>query len=315
MAVIKLPSLPQTCSWEEALEEFTLVKQAEGRAPRTLYDYRTHVTAFFSRYAEAWPDYHQLKKKVREHFADLSSFTPVYFNLRRQYLKSFFSWCVNEGYLVANPIDGIPSRKDRGKPRSLGEEDVKKLLSAIDTSTYAGLRDYALMLFSLDTGIRPSEALQLLPEYFSLSRLEVFVPASIAKTRQARTAVYSPQTAKAIRKLLSVRPEEWEADVPVFASQDGQRMLVTSWTKRLKKYGRQGGVNVSAYQLRHTSAILQLRNGATAFHVQKQLGHADMQMTKRYVHLVEADLHREHSFCSPVANLFPERKRVKRKVK
>ena len=126
--------------------------------------------------------------------------------------------------------------------------------------------------------------------------------------------VISTQTAKAIKKLLLARPEEWKETVPVFANQDGQEMLVTSWTHRLKKYGQKGGVNISAYRLRHTSAILALRNGASAFHVQRQLGHADLTMTKRYVHLVEADLHREHATCSPVANLFPERKRAPRKI-
>ena len=314
MPVVKLSRLSLTLPWDEALQEFILTKQAEGKAPRTLKDYHTHVTAFFTQHAEAWSDYHRLKKAVREHFAGLADKSKATYNLRRQNLKAFFSWCVSEGYLVGNPLDGIPKRKDNGKPRSLDEEAVKTVLSLVDTSTYTGLRDYALILLQLDTGIRPGEALKLLPEHFNLSHLEVYIPASIAKTRTARTVVISTQTAKAIKKLLLARPEEWKETVPVFANQDGQEMLVTSWTHRLKKYGQKGGVNISAYRLRHTSAILQLRNGASAFHVQRQLGHADLTMTKRYVHLVEADLHREHATCSPVANLFPERKRAPRKI-
>ena len=313
----KIRKLPATCpfSSNEAVQEFLLLKQAEGKAERTIKDYAYYLDQFFAMYPEAWPDYHKLKQAVRKYFSKYADKSPTTYNIRRAYLKAFFSWCVNEGYLAANPVAGIPKRKDEGKPRSLDEEAIKALLEAIDTSTYTGLRDYALVLLQLDTGIRPNEALQLIPEHFNLQRLEVFIPATIAKTRQGRTVVFSPQTGKAIRKLLAVRPEGWEDTVPVFASQDGQKMLVTSWTNRLKKYAKKAGIKVSAYQLRHTSAIMQLRNGATAFHVQRQLGHADLTMTKRYIHLMDEDLHREHSICSPVANLLPERKRAKRKIK
>lgn len=315
MRTVKLPVKHQLPSWQETVEEFILAKKSEGIADSTIKDYRRFLGYFYQTHPKPWPDYHELKKAIREHFARLAQFAPATYNLNRAYLKAFFNWCVAEGYLNANPMDGIPKRKDNGKPRSLDEEAVKTVLSLVDTSTYTGLRDYALILLQLDTGIRPGEALKLLPKHFNLSHLEVYIPASIAKTRQARTVVISTQTAKAIKKLLLARPEEWGPNVPVFANQDGQQMLVTSWTHRLKKYGQKAGVNVSAYQLRHTSAIMSLRNGASAFHVQKQLGHADLTMTKRYVHLVEADLHREHSSCSPVSNLFPERKRAKRNIK
>lgn len=140
------------------------------------------------------------------------------------------------------------------------------------------------------------------------------IPAINAKTRQARVVVISPQTATAIKKLLAVRPPEWDKSIPVFASQDGLPMNVSSWTHRMEWYSEKLGVKVTPYSLRHTSALLSLRNGASAFFVQKQLGHATLTMTKRYVHLVEADLHREHLTCSPVAKLFPERQRAPRKV-
>ena len=301
-------------NWLEAVEEFLLVKRAQGRAERTINDYFYHLNKFFADFPDAWPDYHALKAAVNKHFAGLTQMSNSSYNLRREYLGAFFRWSVSEGYLVGNPLEGIPKRKDEGRPRSLDERAVKALLAGIDTSRYSGLRDYALILFQLDCGIRPGEALKLLPEHFDLRSLEVFIPGSISKTKQARTVVISAQTAKVIKKLLQVRPEEWGPDVPVFASQDGREMPVSTWSHRVNKLAQEVGIKATPYSLRHTSAIMQLRNGASAFHVQKQLGHSDLQMTKRYVHLVKADLHREHGLCSPVANLLGERKRVKRKL-
>lgn len=298
-------------TWNTALEEFLLWKQAEGKAPRTLRDYENHVTAFFKKeQAEAWMDYHRLRVAVRKHFAALNGKSATTYNLRREYLKAFCGWCVTEGYLPANPLDGIPKKKNEGRPRSIPGEVLRKLLSLPDKNTYTGIRDTALILLQVDSGIRPGEALRLTPPCFNLKILEVNVPAGVAKTREGRTMVISPQTAKAIQKLLAVRPSDWTGEVPVFASQDGRVMRETSWAHRLRAWSKRLETKVTPYSLRHTAAIESLRNGGNVFYVQRQLGHSSLVMTKRYLHLVEADLHREHSKASPVGNLFPSRSRA-----
>jgi integrase len=218
--VLKLTvSAPLT--WEEVLEEFLLQKQAEGKAERTIRDYRNHVKAFFSNQPEAWGDYHGLKLAVRKHFSSLTCKSATTYNLRREYLKAFFSWCVKEGYLPGSPVDGLPKRKNEGRPRSIPKDVLKRLLSLPDKNTYTGIRDTALILLQADSGLRPGEALRLTPSCFNLKMLEVEVPSYAAKTRESRTVVISPQTAKAIQKLLLVRPPDWTEEVPVFASQDG----------------------------------------------------------------------------------------------
>ncbi|MGB9868187.1 MAG: tyrosine-type recombinase/integrase [Bacillota bacterium] len=314
MAVLKISPKQLAPGFEEAVQEFLLSKRAEGRAERTLKDYSRWLGEFFARAGEAWPDYHRLKQAVREFFAELGTKAPATYNMARAYLKAFFAWAVGEGYIAGDPLQGLPKRRDEGRPRSVDAETVKRLLQLPDRGTFAGLRDYALLLLQLDCGIRPGEALRLTPSCFNLRGLEVTVPANIAKTRQARVVVISPETAKAIRKLLAVRPQEWGEDVPVFCSQDGRPMLETSWAHRLRKYSKKLGVSVPPYSLRHTAAIMTLRNGGSAFFVQRQMGHKSLVMTRRYVHLVEADLHREHEQCSPVKSLVPKKARAKRKL-
>ncbi|MEW6572567.1 MAG: tyrosine-type recombinase/integrase [Bacillota bacterium] len=307
--VLKLTvSVPST--WETVLEEFLLWKQAEGKAPRTLKDYQNHITAFFRDNPEAWRDHNSLKLAARKHFASLTGKSATTYNLRREYLKAFFGWCLTEGYLPANPVEGLPKRKNEGRPRSIPEDVLRKFISLPDKSTYTGIRDTALILLQVDSGLRPGEALLLTPSCFNLKMLEVEVPSYAAKTREGRTVVISPQTAKAVQRLLSVRPPDWTEDVPVFASQDGTPLSINSWGHRMAQYSKRLRVKVTPYSLRHTAAIESLRNGGNVFYVQRQLGHASLVMTKRYVHLVEGDLHREHSKASPVGNLFPSRSRA-----
>ena len=82
------------------------------------------------------------------------------------------------------------------------------------------MRDYALILFALDTGIRPGEALKPLPENFNLEGREVIILPGVAKTKVQRTLPLSPLTCLWIKKLLSVRPNSWGESVPVFCSHD-----------------------------------------------------------------------------------------------
>lgn len=58
---------------------------------------------------------------------------------------------------------------------------VQELLSVPDQSTFVGMRDYTLILLTLDTGIRPSEALGLLPDNLNLMTGSIYIPAAKAK--------------------------------------------------------------------------------------------------------------------------------------
>jgi integrase len=312
MQLIKFTPVQTPGRWEDALGEYLLLKQADGAAERTLYDYRRFVGRFFKAFPDAWGDYHTLREAVLRYFAGLRDKSPAYFNNTLKYLRCFFGWCVEEGYLPADPTKGVSKRREEGRARNIPAEVLKRLLALPDRTTYTGTRDYALILLQLDTGIRPGEALGLLPAHFNLQALEVTIPQVVAKTRTSRIAVYGLETAKAIRRLLKARLPDWDASVPVFASQDGRPMLETSWAHRLRKYSRKVGCRITPYDLRHSAAIMFLRGEGNVFALQRMLGHSDLQMTRRYLALTQDDLRREHAKASPVGQLIPRRSRVRK---
>lgn len=53
------------------------------------------------------------------------------FRLYRQYLKTFFEWCVRAGYLTANPVEPIEKpRLPQRLPRCLSQDEAKRILYA-----------------------------------------------------------------------------------------------------------------------------------------------------------------------------------------
>jgi len=293
-------------TWEDHLSYFILRKKASGIAPRTVRDYQYLIPHFFQAHPDALASQEKLASSVLKYFA--RDVKPATFNNRRIYLKVFFDYLVNEGVIEKNPID-FPRRRDDGRARAVTPEVLRLLLEAPDRKTYTGLRDYCLLLFTLDTGIRPGEALQLLPDDFDLDTCEVLVREETAKTRRKRTLPLSPQAAFEIQRLLKVRPREWRGNTPVFCSQDGRPFQEPSWYQRLRKYGEKIGYKITPYDLRHSFAIMYLRNGGNIFALQRTLGHADLSMTKRYLALTQEDLRREHQKSTPLQQLTGKRVR------
>lgn len=307
--LMRLRKKEKPATWEEALEYFLLRKQAAGLSTRTVEDYRWHVSAFFKRYPEALKE-SKLKQCILSYMSQ--KVKPATYNLRLVYLRTFYEWCVSEGVFQENPLAGFKKRKDEGRIAGLEEEVLVKLLSLPNRETFAGLRDYALILFTMDTGIRPSEAFHLMISDFNLRGLETYVRPEVAKTRGGRTLPMKPPTAQAVKELIMARHPAWGDDVPVFCSAEGTPLNRGTWRDRLEIYGKKLGKKIRPYDLRHSFALLYLRGGGDSFDLQKIMGHADLNMTKRYVALTKNDLRQRHTVASPVNRLLKQRFRQRK---
>lgn len=298
---------PET--WREAMEQFLWFKKAGNLSQTTLEGYRNYIELFFKRFPEAFDEV-KLKQSVYQFMAQQAA--PAHYNLKLVYLKAFFNWCIQEGIFSENPLLQFKKRKAEGRVVNLEIEDLSRLLSLPDKTTFSGLRDYALLLLTLDTGIRPKEAFFLLPTDVNLHAMEVYVRAENAKTRISRTLPMMPVSAKSIRELIFARHQLWDNSVPVFCTQDGTFLNRDSWHDRMDGYSRKLGVKIRPYDLRHAFALQFLRNGGNALALQRTLGHSDLTMTKRYVALTQQDIKDQHLLASPLNTILPQRNRLRK---
>lgn len=310
-----IPARPVT-PYAVALSSFLNVKTAARSSPRTCADYRERITRFFTAYPDAWDSPAAMRTAFLNWIAR-PDIAPATYNLRLIYLRAFWYWCISEGIQppAPDPFKGIKRRPDSGCFRDIDAAKVKELLDLPNRKTWIGLRDYALILFTLDTAARPGEALQLIPADLDLSSFAVTIPANVAKTRRPRIIPFSPSTAAALDDLQRNRPPEWKDTAPVFASVTGRRLCVERWNERLKLYRLKDGFTFKPYDLRHAACTLHLRAGMNGETLQRLMGHSTPTMTQRYIHLTNDDLKKAQALTSPVEILAPRGKRAPRRVK
>jgi site-specific recombinase XerD len=222
-------------------------------------------------------------------------------NLRLAILSSFYTYARTwrGSPFTDNPVEQIARRKVQtyASATPLSREHVRDRLAAIDRTTPAGLRDYALLTLALQTGRRVSElaglALGDLEPGGSESG-ELLVHFRHCKGgKQIRDLVPS-RVGRALRAWLETayggqeRPEN-AADAPVFAS------LATNGTRghQLTPQAvaliceRRMGIS-KVHTLRHTYARTMQHLGAPVSEIQARLGHASLDTTTCYLRELES---------------------------
>lgn len=304
------PSVEVT--WEEAYNQFIMFKKAQGSAQKTLDDYIYYIARFFRQF-NASLDSRDLKQQVQKFFsADIAAAT---YNIRLHTLSPFFKWCQREGYIGYNPCEGYKTRKVPYRVVDIDNEVLAGLLKLPDRRTFTGLRDFATICLTLDTGIRPKEAFSLMETDCRLAATpEVIIRAENAKTRTERRLPITATTAKALREIIASRPPEWE-NSPVLCSFEGTVMNDSSWGDRMQRYSARLGVKIKPYDLRHCFALGFLRNGGNVFALQRMMGHTDLSMTRRYIALAQSDLKEQHDAASPLSRLMSDQKKRVRRIR
>lgn len=289
-------------SLRDAADEFLSYKQAQKVRERTLKEYKTYINGFIQESSNSL-DMDLLKADVISYFSDIPNTSPARFNHPYQYLHALFSWCAKQDYIPYNPFDKLElkKRRDDGHVLPATISDIQQFLKHMDKSNYCDLRDYTITLLMLDTGIRTSELMALRENDYSIDQMSITIRPEVSKTSRGRIVFLSPMTNTALKKFLKVKPKEW--DDWLFPTRDGLQLQSNVLGRNFRKYCKRAGVQFTPYQLRHSFATFYLQNGGDLFTLQRQMGHSDLQMTKRYTEISDSQISKSHSAYSPIGLL------------
>ena len=235
-------------------------------------------------------------------------------------LSALWTWGVDEGYVQANIIRSIdPPQFEAPRVDPFSKEDIQALLKACDhsrtwktrqhtkTQRPTADRDRAIILLLLDTGLRRAELCDLTIADLNLTANSLAVGGKgRGRDKKERTVYFGRRSARALWRYLTPRLQDSRDDDPLFAVGPAdlpRPMHPGNLYLLLRRIASRAGVlKVNPHRFRHTFAITYLRNGGDPFTLQILLGHANLDMVKRYLAIVRADCQDAHQRASPVDN-------------
>lgn len=212
----------------------------------------------------------------------------VSINTRLRAIKAFFNYLERNSLVTDNPTKNIKNLRDREKiMETLNDEEIVQVANHIKSqNSFVGVRDYAIFLIFIDTGIRLSELCGLRVQDVRKNQIVI----RMTKNLHERTVFPSEKTQRAVRDYMRLRGSlhhDW-----LFVNNEDEPLKKRSIQTRFEKYKEelQFKKQLSPHILRHTYAKRSIISGMDAFSLAKLLGHSDLSITKRYVNLWGHDL-------------------------
>lgn len=216
-------------------------------------------------------------------------------------VKTFMRWWENEVEPKdwTNPIRKVKAPKMSVEPLDPVDIESVKAMMEVCSNNLTGMRDKAMMVFLLDTGVRASELVSINLEDVNSTTGDVLV--RVGKGRKPRTVYLGSKSRKALRAYLKLRTDHCNA---LWITDDEERL--TFWGVRNLMVRRANKAHVKTPQLhafRRWFALSCLRAGMDVYSLQQLMGHADLQVLSRYLKQTNQDIREAHHRASPVDGL------------
>jgi len=279
----------------DAYTDFMLSRQAMNCTPSTLAFYKYTVGIFLT-----WCEAHNVHdpqavtaRIVRQYVAELVSQgkkdTTVWDHARA--IKTMLRFWLNEGYISSQVKFDLP-KLEKKRLLVLTPEQLQTVVKVCN------VRDKALVLFMVDSGLRRGEVCAL--NWVDVDMTSGLVTVKRGKGGKARSSVIG---AKTRRVLLAYRRTLADRNGALFQTNTGTRFTGTGLLSIFRRLTKSTGIRVNPHSLRRTFVILSLRAGMDVLHLKALLGHADFDMVEHYAQMEDIDLVSAHKQHSPVDSL------------
>lgn len=206
-------------------------------------------------------------------------------------LRRFYNWLVaEERYLDESPMATMraPKLPDE-QPDPFSADELARIVAALDIDQSSlAFRNRAIVAILLDIGLRVSELCNLTTDTVDISTGDVNV--IMGKGRKSRSLRIGASARRVVRRywLMDRRHQPPGA----FLLTIHERPMTQNSVKlMLNRVGSRADVKpINPHRFRHTAAVSAIRAGMNLFLVQQMLGHATLDMTRKYAKLVDADM-------------------------
>ena len=211
-------------------------------------------------------------------------------------LRGFLGYLSQRDIPTLAPNKIILPKVSRKQVTFLHYDEVERLISEIDITSEAGLRDRAIIELLFSSGLRVSELINLNRDHVNTKRREFMVR---GKGQKDRPVFISEAAAGWVNHYLDVRDDmlaplfiSYSKNVEANTTGDYRRLTARSVQRMVAKYALLAGItkHVSPHTMRHSFATDLLMNGADIRSVQSMLGHSSISTTQVYTHVTDEHL-------------------------
>jgi integrase/recombinase XerD len=282
---------------KDALTDFLRVE----RSPQTTRHYRRFLAPFVAAIGPA-------RDLRRVTFDDISDYFAAYRPRVRpstlcQYAnvcKSFFSFCARQRWLEESPAADLHFRDPGRAPgsRAIPAADLDRMLAFARPH----LRNYAVLLFLIDTGCRVGGLCSLTLDTLYLDEGRAVL---LEKGSKWHTAYFGAETAEALRAWLAKRPAVDHRHVWTTTGRMGEALKPTGVSEMIRKLAERSGASRAwgPHAIRHSVGEAYADAGVPPTVLQHKLGHSSPHTTLDHYYPHDQDRVRDTSHRMPLAPL------------
>ena len=291
---------------EDIIEDFIFDKRANGRASRTIEDYHRVLDHFMAWYNS--DGFNGLTAEtVRAYLLHIRSngWSQGTVALYVRYLRAFLRWLHRRGYTVADLSADVEAPKKVIRHDDMLTDDELARLVRSCSGKWA-LRDRALILFMVDTGVRIGELVKMRRNQVNFNGDgEAWLHFGAPKTGDARYGLLGRASTAALKAYLDARDD---ADPALWVGENGP-LGYHAPARILTRRAKDAGIDKPVYPhlLRKYFATKWIELGGDEQRLMILGGWRSVEMLRIYVRLGQREKLRDgHRKYSPVENLLLE---------
>ncbi|MDY4534287.1 MAG: tyrosine recombinase XerC [Tractidigestivibacter sp.] len=272
--------------------------RVRGLSENTVRAYRADLASFASWAERSHVDpLRATHRDLRGFLADLAraGYTVRTVDRRLSAVRDFYGWMLREGICSVDPAAALATPKGaRRLPKTMSDEDVRRLLSTCDAEAPTGLRDRAFLELLYASGARISEVSRLDVPSIDFGRRQATLFGKGSKERivplYGIALDWVGRYLDEARPVLSAAARGGRAEGPegaLLLSTRGRRMSADALRTAFEAHVRLAGLDpgLTPHAMRHTYATELVSGGADLRSVQELLGHESLSTTQVYTHL------------------------------
>lgn len=219
-------------------------------------------------------------------------------NRKLSTLRTFYRWCLKQGFTVTNPMLKIKGPKlEKRLPVFLKQSELdEQKLAPLFSEEFDGVRDRLIVELFYQTGIRLSELITLKEEDVSNSSIKV-----LGKRNKERIIPISIELSKQISVYQKYKSLNGIKSSNLLTLINGKNLYPKLVYRKINYYlGLVSSIDKkSPHVLRHTFATHMLNNGTGLETLKNILGHASLSATQVYTHSSFTQLNNIYSQAHP----------------